>query len=261
MAARNRVGKRPRVYYTGLVPELGEHLQKEVRGRGWSMKMRFRPDKCRHDYDPASSRNYDREPEIVICARDFFRAEAALALFIDSYQVIGGHPIWDIDLRPIPEEDSERKDLGEMLGGRSVKWTTGDFDLTATLARTASRNRRFAYAIALYGISCQIHAKHPMDLDPANYPYRARSEIHRDHVRFAYAIIAAYAVIEQLKLNPEPKSFNNGAWITTQRQTLETKLKQAGVDLTETLSWYLRGGKTKLEIDRPRKIVKMCPWS
>ena len=42
---------------------------------------------------------------------------------------------------------------------------------------------------------------------------------------------------------------------------MEEKLKRAGVDLTEHLSWYVRGGKTKLEIDRPPKIVKMCPWS
>jgi hypothetical protein len=48
-----------------------------------------------------------------------------------------------------------------------------------------------------------------MDLDPGNYPYSARSESHRDDVRFAYAIIAAYAAIEQLKLTPEMNSFEN----------------------------------------------------
>jgi hypothetical protein len=100
-----------------------------------------------------------------------------------------------------------------------------------------------------------------MDLDPANYPYRARSEVYRDRVRFAYAIIAAYAVIEQLKLTPERPSFENHAWIPAKRQALEMKLEQAGVDLTNTLTWYLRGGKTRLEMDRPPKIVKMCPWS
>lgn len=34
-----------------------------------------------------------------------------------------------------------------------------------------------------------------------------------------------------------------------------------GVDLNETLLWHIRGGKTRLELDRPPKIVKMCPWS
>jgi hypothetical protein len=90
-----------------------------------------------------------------------------------------------------------------------------------------------------------------MDLDPKYYPYRARLEIHRDHVRFAYAIIAAYAAIEQLKLIPEKDSFENRAWKPEKRQALEAKLRRAGVDLTELLLWHVRGGKTRLEIDRP----------
>src|SRR5262249_25571054 len=80
-----------------------------------------------------------------------------------------------------------------MLGGGRTMFSAGGFDLAALLAKTASGNRRFAYAIAVYAISCQCHVNQPMDLDPANYPYRARSEIYRDHARFAYAIIAAYA--------------------------------------------------------------------
>lgn len=265
MPSSAAVAKKTRVYYTGLVPLPGEELQKEVRGRGWSMKMGLRPDKCRHDYSPERrSHDYDRRAEIVICAGDFFRAEAALALFIDSLRVLSGPPIWevwDVDLRPIPEDDHERNELRAMLGGGTMMSQAGAFDLAALLAKTASGNRRFAYAIALCAISCQCHANFPMDLDPGNYPYRARSEIHRDHVRFAYAIIAAYAVIEQLKLTPEPDSFANRAWKPEKRQALEAKLRRAGVDLTETVPWHLRGGKTRLEIDRPPKIVKMCPWS
>jgi hypothetical protein len=131
VAARTK----PRVYYTGLVPIVGEHLQAEVRGRGWSMKMGIRPDKCQHNYDPKSRRDYDREPEIVICARDFFRAEAALALFMDSHLVVGGHPVWEINLRPIPEDDTERNDTGVMHEPGSTRWSTEKFDLAAMLER------------------------------------------------------------------------------------------------------------------------------
>ena len=77
--------KRSRVYYTGLVPFVEQRLQKEIRGRGWSMKMGIRPDKCRHDYKSTRpSQHYSpAQPEIVICARDIHRADAALALFMD----------------------------------------------------------------------------------------------------------------------------------------------------------------------------------
>jgi hypothetical protein len=60
-----------------------------------------------------------------------------------------------------------------MLDGGSTIWSTGGLALAAMLARAASRNRRFAYAIALYAISRQNHVNHPMDLHPALYPYRA----------------------------------------------------------------------------------------
>ena len=257
------VTKKARVYYTGLVPFAGEYLEKELHGRGWSMKMKLRPDKCRHDYNVAQPKQdfAPAQPEIVICARDIHRAEAALALFMDSLQLLSGPSICDVNLRLVPEDCRERNELRAMLNSGSTMFSAGDFDLAALLARTASGNRRFAYAIALHAISCQNHVNQPMDLQPGNYPYRARSVVHRDHVRFAYAIIAAYAAIEQLKLTPESNSFKNRGWIPEKRHALEAKLKRAGVDLTEHLLWHVRGGKTRLELDRPPKIIKMCPWS
>jgi hypothetical protein len=263
MPSKAAIAQKIRAYYTGLIPMPGEQLEKEVRGRGWSMKMGLRPDKCRHDYNCGRpSHDYDQaRPEIVICAHDIHRAAAVLGLFMDSLQVLFGPEIWEVNLKPVPEEDDERHELREMLDTGSTMFSSGGFDLAAMLAKTASCNRRFAYAIALHAVSCQNHVNQPMDLEPANYPYRARSSTHRDHVRFAYAIIAAYAAIEQLKLCPEPHSFKDHAWIPEKRQALEAKLKRAGVDLTETLMWHVRGGKTRLELDRPPKIVKMCPWS
>ena len=78
------------------------------------MKMGIRPDKCRHDYKPTRpSQDYElAKSEIVICARDIHRAEAALALFMDSLQLLFGPPVWDLNLRPIPEDDGERNELG-----------------------------------------------------------------------------------------------------------------------------------------------------
>ncbi len=241
-----------KAYYTGLVPGPGEHLAKPVRGRGWYMKMRLRPDKCCDDYDPG-------KPEIVIFAPNQDRAEAALALFVDAMEVLSGP--WGTIPRLVPEDDAERAELAHMLNDRSLGWSAGNFDIAAAIARRASQNRRFAYALALYAVSCRCHVNDPMTFEPCNYPYKSRSETHRDHARFAYAIIAAYSVVEQLRLTPEPKSFENGNWIPEKRQALEAKLRKAGINLTEPIMWHVRGGRTRLEIARPPKIVKMCPWS
>jgi hypothetical protein len=252
MASAVSVRKIRKAYFTGLVPLTGDELRKPVVGRGWSMQMGVRPDKCCDDYDPT-------KPEIVIYARDLNRAEAALDLFLGSLEFFSGP--WGARMQLVPEDDNERRDVGHPLGDRKVGFSAANFDLAAFLAKKASSNRRFAYAIALYGVSCHNHVNDPMDLDPVNYPYQSRSETHRDQVRFAYAIIAAYAVVEQLKLIPAAESFDKGNWRPEKRAALEAKLRSANVDLAELVVWHIRGGKTRLEISRPPKIVKMCPWS
>ena len=98
MPSKATTAQKIRVYFTGLVPLPGEQLEKEVRGRGWSMKMGLRPDKCRHDYNshrPSHNDDLPR-PEIVIRARDFHRAAAVLGLFMDSLQLLFGPEIWEL---------------------------------------------------------------------------------------------------------------------------------------------------------------------
>lgn len=240
-------------YYTGLIPSPGEHLAKRVCGRGWQMGMARRPTKCCQSVIP-------KQDEIVIYAQSLSRAEAALSLFIDCLEMICGP--WKVERRIVPEDDAERK---KYCSGFSSdidgSFSAGNFDIVAHLTRKASQKKRLAYAITLYAISCHNHVNDPMDLDPALFPYQYRSDVLRDQVRFAYAIIAAYAVLEQLKLTPEPQSFANGAWIPEKKLKLEAKLERAGLDMKELALWHLRGGKTRLEIQRPPKIVKMCPWS
>ena len=143
-------------------------------------------------------------------------------------QLLSGPTIWDVHPYPLPEDDHERNQLRGNVFDGYISYSSANFDLAAMLARKASGNRRFAYAIALYAISCLNHVNQPMDFEPANYPYQARSRAYRDHARFAYAIIAAYAAIEQLKLTPEKDSFRNREWVPEKRRALEAKLKCAG---------------------------------
>jgi hypothetical protein len=65
------------------------------------------------------------QPEIVIRARDIHRAEAALALFMDSLQLLFGPPIWDVNLIPIPKDDHERNELRAMLHVGSTMFSAG----------------------------------------------------------------------------------------------------------------------------------------
>lgn len=217
------------------------------------MEMGRRPSKCCQISIP-------ERDEIVIYAQSLSRAEAVLSLFMDCLEMISGP--WKVERRVVPENDAERKKYcSGTFNQVDGSFSASNFDIAAHLTQRASQKRRLAYAITLYAISCHNHVNDPMDLDPALFPYQYRSDVLRDQVRFAYAIIAAYAVLEQLKLTPEAQSFADGSWVPEKKLKLETKLMRAGVDLKDHALWHLRGGKTRLEIQRPPKIVKMCPWS
>ena len=45
------------------------------------------------------------------------------------------------------------------------------------------------------------------------------------------------------------------------RQDLEARLSKAGLNISKPVSWYLRGGKSKLEIKRPPTVIKKSAWS
>lgn len=216
------------------------------------MVMGKRPDKCCEEYDPCRQ-------EIVIRAASMSRAEAALSLFVDALELLSGP--WKVHPRLVPHDDVERKISGQFSVHDSVGFSTSNFDIAALLAARASRNKRFSYALALYSVSAHNHVNDPMEFEPANFPYKSRSQTHRDQVRFAYAIIASYAVVEQLKLVPEKDSFDRGLWREDKRKILEQKLTDAGVDISKLVMWHVRGGKTRLELNRPPKIVKMCSWA
>jgi len=80
----------------------------------------------------------------------------------------------------------------------------------------------------------------PMDLDPREFPYEHRTRIPDDHVRFAYSIVTAYAVLEQLGLALQGQAFHDGKWISAKKVELEKRLQKAGIDLNKLEVWLLR---------------------
>lgn len=104
-----------------------------------------------------------------------------------------------------------------------------------------------------------------MELEPTPSRHIRLSEYPSDHVRFAYAVIAAYAVIEQLGLEVRASasrpSFVNGAWNPPVRADLEARLVSAGVDLHNHEVWHLRGPKTRIERARALTLLKRAQWA
>ena len=119
------------------------------------------------------------------------------------------------------------------------------------------------YVYALPKLSLGFYC--PIDLDPTHSRNIGKTLYEEFHVTFAYAIIAAYAAIEEMELevraNNKTPSTMDGNWNPPVLADLEKRLRKAGVDLGEDFHWSVRGGKTRLEKARPPKIIRKSPWS
>jgi hypothetical protein len=113
----------------------------------------------------------------------------------------------------------------------------------------------------LYQLSQSIHFNHPMDLHAELTSKETRSPIPQDHVRFAYSVISAYAVLEQLGLSLQGEAFKDGKWIIEKRSELEGRLNAVGLDLRQPAIWSLRGGRTSLERRRKTQAIGKAKWA
>lgn len=150
---------------------------------------------------------------------------------------------------------------------RADRWgiESSGFGLACQIAARASRRKALSYAVHSLAFSQGMACLHHMDLDPSHWRHTpAVSRFYRDHVRFAYAIISAYAVLEQLNLEVRASSSRpsrpGGKWNPIVRADLEERLRGQGVNLGETALWTVRGTPRRVERDRPTKALAAPEW-
>lgn len=141
--------------------------------------------------------------------------------------------------------------------------------LACKIACKASFRRAYYNALLKYQLGNYLCSIAPIELDPSHSFYYKLSPFHSDYVKFAYAIILFYSVIEELGLeiratNKNP-SFINKKWNLSIRKDLEERLKKGGINTKELFSWNLRSTPTKIERElrkkRKLKPVKKSSWA
>ncbi len=85
-------------------------------------------------------------------------------------------------------------------------------------------------------------------------------------IKFAYAIIFAYSIVEELCLEiraskEKPSHKPNGDWNTETLQNLLNRLKKANINVNKPIVWMARGEPTENEIKRRVKIEKRAEWA
>lgn len=246
-----------RRYFTGLVPFREEQFKGAVHGRGW-IAVLGRP------RQQTRKLVANCHGEIVIEAGNAATAQRALYLIRTGHELIErAYNDWGYQFKIAPANTQEYERLypNPMFDRAEGCLITGGLPQACRIAAKASRSRSLIYAFALFHLSQSIHSNHPMDLGPGSIPRDHRSPYPDDHVRFAYGIVAAYAVLEQLGLALHGEAFRNGEWIVEKKEELEGRLRSAGINLGELMSWQVRGAKTRIERARRTPSGKRAKWA
>jgi hypothetical protein len=250
-----------RIFYTGLVVNRGEEFPSpRCSGAGWEAQIQ-----------PLVS-----DPSrlgIVLRCRTHRNAQNALELIWASLHILhsGGIDLYDYpEVVPAEETNDEdpwliRNDFPTLRADQGFLQTSG-IPRACAIAACASRRKQLSYSVHLLALSQSLVPVHSMDMDPLHWRYGpAVSPYGRDHVRFAYSLVSAYAAIEQLGLEvratAKRPSFVSGAWNPAVRADLEHRLRSAGVDLNENAVWIRRGTPRRTEVKRPVRSMAAQPWS
>jgi hypothetical protein len=120
------------------------------------------------------------------------------------------------------------------------------------------------YSLAQYAASASIYSLHYMDYEP-RMPHIPISGMPSVHVRFALAIVAAYAAVEDLGLaiqaSRENPSRIDGKWNPKVRDDLERRLVARGIDLNEPVVWLVRTSHRRIEKEYPLVEGVRTVWS
>lgn len=260
-------------YLTGLIStDYWRFEPFPYKALNWSLDLVSTSASVRHlespQFSSGEARKYEGR-EVVINAKDSARAEQAAFLIQASMDALSGssffpHPRDMPELCPMDEIDVGVDDEAGQAQTRASA-TCRDISIACRLAVKVSRRLQRVYSLSKLWLSYQVFSIPGVYLDPSYTPALPKSSLSYVHVGYAYAVVLAYAAIEELGLDVRASKENpariKGRWNPKVRDDLESRLKRAGVDLAERFSWNLRGPRTLLEKERPPDVVARAPWA
>jgi hypothetical protein len=250
-------------FATGLITtDFLEYPRPPFIGKSCRILNRLDPHRKCNAFD---GKSIIRGREIVIEAQNRTAAQKVVGLIHGAAVLLWNDPILANQFW-IVEEVKRQRNLQE--GQRPLfQLCANELPLASMIAARASFRRNLVYALQKFLLSNQIFAPDVRSLDPSEGVYHHLSVFPDDHVRFAYAIIAGYSVIEELEMEPRmfppehPSTFANGKWDPVIRGDLENRLRAHRIDLSERVIWHLRGPPTRLQKKRPPRTTGKYPWT
>ena len=201
--------------------------------------------------------------EVVIEAKSIKRAQFVCDLIICSMCLDGvtGLEVRDIAVYPFDTNSNEEP----LYNCNVTEFQTPGIPLYCKFAAKISFHRSYVNATNKYLLSCEIHSTHWVNLDPNNGPNIPLSPFPYDHLRYGYAIVIAFSIIEELNLgvnaSSKKPSLINGEWNPEVKEDLEKGLLKAKIDINEPIIWERRGAIKNLEKRRNPKPLNKTTWA
>lgn len=216
-----------------------------------------------HHYKNYGNKDY----ELIIEAKNKYKAQEAFQLFLSALTLLEASCLYFIN--EIPSVKSYN--LGDLFGAerphaaKTICFSQSGIYKAAKIAARASFRKAHTISLYKYLFGCSQHSNYVMQLDPSHNDYEKLSRNPLDHLRFSYAILVFYSIIEQLGLEIRATSENpsklNGIWNPAVKQNLETRLKNSKINLSRTAVWNLRSRPTKIHRSEKLKLLKKTSWA
>jgi hypothetical protein len=240
-------------YKTGLLSPPSENaLGKEIHGRGWKLHFEF--------IDSALVGN-----EVVIAAQKRETAQSAADQIVAVLRVLSGDTD-PLEFEPFVNSESDKFVFGsdEFLLSKEAICRYG-LVYACELAAKASRRIGCQYALEKYRHSVDIYCLSPNDVFSRYHTHVCTTQSKMMHIKFANAIVNAYAAIEDLHLEIRANSNNpskiGGMWNPVVLDDLTKRLEKANISPESTITWLARGPKRKLEQIKPVETATQEPWA
>ncbi len=205
--------------------------------------------------------------EFIINADSFEIAQNVLFNVLCSAAVINGTVTWSNDAHYPHEFKTIEKVKGIDLINKPVNGFS-DYSIPSYfyLSVLASKDYKLANSIVKYQLSTEIYSQHYMDLHEV-IDWKT-TNFNFIQMRFAFAIITAYSVIEELGLNVNVdvsknrrSILDNNEWNPEVHDDLVNRLKLSNIKIENDISWRIRGDETEIEKKRPIKTTRETEWA
>lgn len=216
-----------------------------------------------HKYEDYGNKDF----ELVIDTSKEEKAQQAYELFISALTLVDGHVTYPLSELPsvLSYNLRELKDEFAYFHKNIKRFSQAGIYRAAEIAAKASFRKSLSISLYKYLFACTQHSNYIIHLDPFHTDYQKLTRNPLDHLRYSYAILSLYSIIEELGLeiraSQTKPSKINGTWNPVVKEDLEQRLKKSKINLSKKAYWNLRSRPTKVHLRDKLQLAGKASWA